>query len=578
MTDTIAPRLAVILVYLAVTLVIGLLFRRRSGASREEFFLAGRSVRRVLLFFTMAATNFSAFTIFGLSGAGYRIGYAFFPIMGFGTGFMALGFWIIGARIQSLSRERSYITPSDFVGDRYGSPVLKRLFSGVMIVFTLPYIAIQAIASGASLNSLVGIPYLGGAALIMGFVIVYVSLGGMRSIVWTDLIQALMMIGFTVAAYVLIVRGSGGFVRAHREAYQGFPELFARPGQDGSMLVGVWFGYLLLWFFADPMFPQLFQRFLAARDRRALGTTMVLYPLITTGLFFVTVSIGVIGRVTFPALAPGESDAVFPLLLRRHAGVFVSTLLLTGSLAALMSTLDSQLLTTSSMLSLDFLRGRRRGEGGAVPLPETSATQAGQHRDHPASGTRPARLAVIVLGLLGLAIAARPPQTILDFINRTTFNGLAVLAPTVIGGLYWKRANRYGAAASILVGEALVVAFYFGWLRVAGLLPVVPILGATGLAFAVVSVLTGVPARRGAPENTMLVEPAGRGWLPWAGVFAVLFLLGIDFWAWGRRPVLVAGLPLWVWYYLVLGVVLSVAFRLFLKAALPTHLGPPEDR
>jgi SSS family solute:Na+ symporter len=558
MNNSLWPRLAIVLAYLAATLVIGLLFRRRSSLSREEFFLAGRSVRRLLLFFTMAATNFSAFTIFGLSGAGYRVGYAFFPIMGFGTGFMALGFWVIGSRIQVLSGSRSYVTPSDFIADRYGSPGLKRLFSAVMILFTLPYIAIQAIASGTSLNSLVGIPYLGGAALIVGFVILYVSLGGMRSIVWTDVIQALMMIGFTVAAYVLIVRGSGGFVRVHREAYASFPELFSSPGLDRSMLPGVWFGYLLLWFFADPMFPQLFQRFLAARDRRALGTTMTLYPLITTGLFFLTVSIGVIGRVAFPALSPGESDAIFPLLLGRYTGVVLSTVLLTGSLAALMSTLDSQLLTVSSLVSLDFFQIRRR-----EVLKE--------------------KLVVVLLGLLGLAIAIRPPQTILAFINRTTFNGLAVLAPTVIGGLYWRGANRYGAAASIVAGEVLVVAFYFGWLRLAGVLPVVPILGATVAVFLVVSFLTRgaiapaaqraladragaavSPPRRGIVfENTDLVRPPRRGTLPWVGLFAGFFLLGLDFWARGRRPTFLAGVPLWVWYFVALGVLLAVAYRVF---------------
>ena len=552
MNDSLWPRLSIILAYLGATLVIGLLFRRRSSTSREEFFLAGRSVRPLLLFFTMAATNFSAFTIFGLSGAGYRIGYAFFPIMGFGTGFMALGFWLIGSRIYELSRTRSYVTPSDFVADRYGSTALKRLFSAVMILFTLPYIAIQAIASGTSLNSLVGIPYFSGALLIMGFVIVYVSLGGLRSIVWTDLIQAVMMIGFTTTAYVLIVRGSGGFVAAHRQAYAAFPQLFARPGQDGSMLVGVWFGYLLLWFFADPMFPQLFQRFLAARDRRALGTTMTLYPLLTTGLFFLTVSIGVLGRLSFPDLSAAESDAVYPLLLRRYAGVLVSTLLLTGSLAALMSTLDSQLLTVSSLVSLDFLRLRRR-----EVLKE--------------------KWIVVVLGLLGLAIAARPPQTILDFINRTTFNGLAVLAPAVIGGLYWRGANRFGAAASIVVGQALVAAFYFGWLRVPGVLPVVPILAATGLVFVVVSLLTrGVAATGERPE---LARPVARRSLPWAGVFLVFFVLGIDFWAWERRPVLLAGLPLWVWYFVILGLLLTAAYLVFLRRVYPTrHDASGEER
>lgn len=224
-------RLSIILVYLLITFTIGLIFRKKSAANRVEFFLAGRNISRLLLFFTLAATNFSAFTIFGLSGAGYRIGYAFYPVMGFGTGFMALSFYLIGHKILILSKSRNYITPSDFILDRYNSPSLKKLFSMVMIIFTLPYIAIQAIAGGKSLNALVGIPYFTGALLITAFIVVYVALGGMRSIVWTDLIQGLMMIGFTLAAFLIIAKGSGGFVRAHTEIQNDFfPTLFP-PGK-----------------------------------------------------------------------------------------------------------------------------------------------------------------------------------------------------------------------------------------------------------------------------------------------------------------------------------------------------------
>jgi SSS family solute:Na+ symporter len=488
-------------------------------------------VGRLLLFFTMAATNFSAFTIFGLSGAGYRIGYAFYPVMGFGTGFMALSFLLIGKRILSLSKDRGYITPSDFIADRYGASWLKKLFSLVMIVFTLPYIAIQAIASGKSLNALVGIPYLSGALLITAFIVVYVTLGGMRSIVWTDLIQAVMMIVFTLAAFFIILRQSGGFVQTHKEVYSSFPGLFSRPGQDRSMLFGIWFGYLFLWFFADPMFPQLFQRFIAAKDEKSLNTTVVLYPLITTFLFFLTVSIGVLGRHTFPNLSPAESDAVFPLLLQRYAGVFVSTLLITGSLAALMSTMDSQLLTLTSLITVDFVHFKKREKEKGV---------------------------IVLLGALGFLIAVKPPQTILDFISKTTFNGLAVLAPTVIGGLYWRRANRYAAAASILIGEGLVMAFYFKLLSAPGILPVVPILAATTVVFIGVSLLSTAPG-----ENTGIVAPVRPGIWPWVLVFAGLFILGNDFWAWNRQPMFVIGLPLWVWYYVGLGVVLSLVYRVF---------------
>ena len=234
--------LAIVLAYLVVTLLVGLLFRKAVSRDRVQFYLAGRSLSGLLLFFTMAATNFSAFTIFGLSGAGYRTGYAFWPIMAFGTGFMALSFWVIGRPIRRLSRERGWITPSDFIGDRYRSPALKRLFSLVLILLTLPYISIQTVAAGRSLASLLGLPYLTGAVLITGFVILYVALGGMHSVAWTDVIQALMMIGFTLAAFWIIAAAGGGFVPLHGRIRQELPGLLARPGLDGSLLPGVWLG------------------------------------------------------------------------------------------------------------------------------------------------------------------------------------------------------------------------------------------------------------------------------------------------------------------------------------------------
>jgi SSS family solute:Na+ symporter len=527
-------KLGILTTYLLVTLAIGLLFRRQAQSSRLEFFLAGRKLSGILLFFTLAATNFSAFTIFGLSGAGYRIGYAFYPIMGFGTGFMALSFYVIGGKILRLARTRNYLTPADFIADRYGSPALKRLFSLVMVVFTLPYIAIQAVASGRSLSSLIGLPYLAGAFLITAFIVVYVMLGGMRSIAWTDLIQGGMMLIFTLAAFLLIARRGGGFVAVHSRVAAGFPALFSRPGLDGSMLPGVWLGYLVLWFFADPMFPQLFQRFMAAKDESTLRTSIVLYPLITGFLFFLTVSIGVMGRQVFPNLAASESDAVFPLLLQAAAGPALSTLLLTGSIAALMSTMDSQLLTVTSMISVDFLPARSRG-------------------------IRTEKLIVALVGLAGFLIALRPPQTLLAFISKTTFNGLAVLAPTVIGGLYWRRANRFGATASIIAGEALVLVFYFRLLSLPAVLPVLPILAVTAAVFVAVSLLT---ASEG--ENPDIVFPVRREALRYAPLFLLFFVLACDFWVWGRRPRLAAGLPLWVWYHILLTLLLAAAFKFFL--------------
>jgi Na+/proline symporter len=198
--------------------------------------------------------------------------------------------------------------------------------------------------------------------------------------------------------------------------------------------------------------------------------------------------------------------------------------------------MDSQLLTLTSMITSDFfsIRSKEIVKEKAV---------------------------VIVLGALGFLIAVRPPQTILDFISRTTFNGLAVLAPTVLGGLYWKRGTRYGATASILIGEAMVIGFYLKLLHVRGILPVVPIIAAAGGIYILVSLLT-----RSDEEGRQLVSSIRKKALYWIPVFSVLFILGNDFWNWGRSPRLLLGLPLWVWYFFALGFLLSSAFKLYLRA------------
>jgi len=526
-------QLSIVLVYLLATLGIGVLFRKSARISSVEFFLAGRNLNRMLLFFTMAATNFSAFTIFGFSGAGYRIGYSFYPVMGFGTAFMALSFIVIGEKILILSKKRNYISPSDFIQDRYNSPFLKKLFSMIMIIFTLPYISLQAIASGKSLNSLIGIPYLAGALLITGFVVTYVVLGGLRSIVWTDFFQGVLMIVFTLTAFIIIARKSGGFIHVHETIFSNAPSLFSRPGMNGSMGFGIWIGYMVLWFFADPMFPQLFQRFMVAKDRETLHTTVILYPIITTFLFFLTVSIGVMGRSAFPALEAGRSDTIFPLLLGNYTSTFLSTLLLTGAIAALMSTMDSQLLTLTSMITIDFLKV----EKNEILKEKTT---------------------IIVIGAVSLLIALKPPNTILAFISRTTFNGLSVLGPCVLGGLYWKKANKFGAIASIFTGEFMVVAYYFEKIQISGLHPVIPILSATGVVFIFVSALTSV-----SNENTNIVFRIKRGSLFFIPIFVLIFILGNDFWNWGKTPVLAAGLPLWVWYYIALGILLTAVYKLW---------------
>jgi SSS family solute:Na+ symporter len=530
-------KIAVLAAYFVVVLSIGYLARSSWKSTPQRYFLADRTLGPLVLLATMTATNFSAFTVFGTSGAGYRDGWSFFPIMGFGTGFMALSFWVIGRRAWRVGKERGIITPPELVRTLYQSPVLAAVFALVMIVFTVPYLALQPMAAGYALEELTGLPYHWGAGLVTAVIFLYTLRGGMRAVAWTDLFQGLLMLCLLVAALFLTAGHHGGFVAANQKVLAVKPELFSRPGALGSYSPGIWFSYMALWFVCDPMFPQLFQRFFTARSEQSLSRMMLLYPLVCTLVFFPPVAVGVLGHLSFPELAGRQADRILPMVMNMVAGDLMAALVTAAGLAALMSTMDSQLLTLSSIFTGDLLplmRGKR---------PENSAT---------------GRVFVLGLSLSGLALAMRPPATILQ-IATETFTGLAVLFPTVLFGLYWRRVYAPAALASILAGETALVGFHFKWLAAGPFLPVVWVMAA---AFGAYLCVHGLFAWR--QERRRIRRPAWLAdrcfWLP-----AVIFVLAMDFWAWGRVQPVLLGLPLWVVYFVLLSALQTAAMGFLVR-------------
>ena len=361
-------KVSVLAAYFLVVIVLGLLARGRLKDGPADYFLAGRGLGSFVLLGTMAATNFSAFTVFGASGAGYRDGLSFFPIMAFGTGFMALTFWLLGRKVWQWGRTHSLVTPAELVEQVYGHKWLAGLFALVMVVFTVPYLALQPLAGAKVLGQLFGLPPWAGASLITAIILIYTLRGGLKAVAWTDVFQGLLMFGLMAAALIMVTMHYGGWSPAFDLARQAEPSLFSRPGPRGVYAPAVWFSFLTLWFFCDPMFPQLFQRFYSAKRERSLARTMALYPLVCTLVFTLPVAMGVLGHLAFPGLSGRAADNIVPLLMTHLAGDFMGTLVLAAGLAALMSTMDSQLLTLSSIFTRDLvpLLGGRKSESALV--------------------------------------------------------------------------------------------------------------------------------------------------------------------------------------------------------------------
>src|SRR4030066_540797 len=213
--------------YLSSLLAIGASAWRRSKRTSEDYFVASRSIGPVVLFLSLAATNFSAFTFFGFAGAAYKFGLAYYGIMAFGTGFMALSFYFIGKKVWQLGKKHGYITPPGLIGDRFKSDTLRTLFLVVMIVFTLPYLATQAIGGGIAINQLTEgeVSYELGAVVVTVVILLYVTIGGMRAEAYTDVLQGALMIVTMLAAVGIVSSGLGGFTNANERLATGWAGL-----------------------------------------------------------------------------------------------------------------------------------------------------------------------------------------------------------------------------------------------------------------------------------------------------------------------------------------------------------------
>ena len=230
---------------------------------------------------------------------------------------------------------------------------------------------------------------------------------------------------------------------------------------------------MCLWSFTLPMFPQMFMRFYAAKDTQSLKVSVLLYPIVAGILFICPVTIGMWGHLAFPDLVGKAADQIFPMMLTQYTPPWVASLVMVGALAAFMSTLDSQLLALSSMLTRDVYTAYLRREASLA-----EQTWAG-------------RGLIVLLAMVGLVIALNPPDTILAFATQA-FTGLSVLFPTVIAALYGRRVSALSCIVSIATGELVLLGIQAEVLPKSlmfGFLPVVPIVTLSALIIVVGSML-----------------------------------------------------------------------------------------
>jgi SSS family solute:Na+ symporter len=201
-----------IIIYTAVSLYIAYLSRSGKETSMSGYFLGNRNMNGFVSALSYSATTYSAFMLVGLSGLTYKggVGALGFEIIYF-VGVTLVAFF--GPRFWLAGKKYGYVTPSEMLGDRYNNKSVATVISIASCIFLIPYSAVQLAGVGYLLQGMTGgsISFTTGVLVATVLAIVFSFVAGIRSVMWTDSLQALMMVVASTAVVLLIIKGLGGF-------------------------------------------------------------------------------------------------------------------------------------------------------------------------------------------------------------------------------------------------------------------------------------------------------------------------------------------------------------------------------
>jgi len=417
--------------YLVGVYVIGY-FAYKKTAGLSEFYVAGKSLGTIEMTAAFTSAFVSASSILGYVAFAYSNGWSMILLYGGGC---ALGWILLSLVAPKLTRFEKGVTSPDIFAERFYSEKMRLLFAIVFIMWQALFLVQQFMGIGYVLEAFLGIPYWIGVLIIGVTLVIYISSGGMRSVVWTDVLQVIIMIvGVFIAAIVVMVM-TGGFSGLNQAASTVVAT--GKPvGFMTSMTGG--FSWLYLIGIAIPLgmiivtVPFYHRMFFSVKNvKTAVGgigiSTLILIP------FYLCIGIiGVGARQFLPSLA--TPDRAFPTLVSTTMSPLMGTLILTCIVAAIMSSLDSLLLAVGAMCSHDIFKGFIKKD--ATEKQELEVT----------------RWSIIVIGLAGALVSLKPPATIIGMYNIIIGVVSSTLFPALLLGLFWKRTTKEGAFIGSIVG------------------------------------------------------------------------------------------------------------------------------
>ncbi|RAV34839.1 sodium/proline symporter PutP [Corynebacterium heidelbergense] len=483
-------------IYLIAMLLIGL-YGYKQTDQYEDYMLGGRQLHPFVAALSAGASDMSGWLLMGLPAAIFVSGFSkLWVAIGLLIG-AALNWWFTAPRLRTYTEvANNSITLPTFLEHRLEDRkhVLRVVAGLVILVFFTFYVASGMVAGGRYFESTFGASYLWGMIIIAGVTVVYTFIGGFLAVSYTDAVQgtimffALLMV--PVMAFITVGDSSSLFDWQLNNGY-GNDQLAANPDWfslfSGVSAITVISG--LAWGLGYFGQPHIIVRFMAlrkpsdAKQGLAYGVSWmalsmvgaVFVAVMAPGFFAMDPSISIVDQVNFETIFLDMGRILFHPL--------IAGLVLTAVLAAIMSTISSQLLVVSSALVEDMYKGLFNKKASDNQLKLLS------------------RIAVVLVAVMAFFIARNPDSAVLKLVEFAWAGFGSAFGPVVIASLYWRRLNVPGAVAGVLAGA--LVAFVWGGLptlgvwvteKPFGLYEMVPGVLASIVAMVVVSLATKPPA------------------------------------------------------------------------------------
>ncbi|TKH05372.1 sodium/proline symporter PutP [Peribacillus simplex] len=428
-------------IYMAGMLLIGYLAYRKT-ANLTDYMLGGRNLGPAVTALSAGASDMSGWLLMGLPGAMY--------ISGLSAGWIVVGLcagsylnWLfVAPRLRTYTEiAGNSITIPDFLGNRFkdGSRVLKVVSASVILIFFTFYTSSGMVAGGELFRSAFHLDYRWGIWLTASVVILYTLFGGFLAVSWTDFVQGTIMFIALILVPVVTIVNIGGWDPTFNEIKSINPNLL--HVFEGTSTIGII--SLLAWGLGYFGQPHIIVRFMAVssvkelKSARRIGMGWMIFAIV--GAMFT----GLVGiayfNLTSSPLGEKNAESVFIILAKELFPSLITGFLLAAILAAVMSTIASQLLVSASALTDDFYKQFIRPKASDKELVLVG------------------RFGVLAISAIALILAFNPSGTILKLVGYAWAGFGAAFGPVILLSLYWKRMTKWGALAGMIVGTATVI-------------------------------------------------------------------------------------------------------------------------